>query len=177
MDSHTIASLITGVATTIVLSWVARQVGADPNRTGSGCRVLRYNRCIEILGWIMVFLFASGFAFSFRNPDLKDRAIIVSTFAGATLVGFVLARMGRRCVIGYNEEEVYYVPVFGAGFTFRWQSVDSVRYSLIESQWVFRLANGRKIRVSPFMNGYADFIRAARRNVGVPVPSGGFYTA
>lgn len=177
MDSHTVASLITGVATTIVLSWLTRQVGADPNWTRSGCRVLRYNRGIEIVGWIGVVLFAAGFVFSFRNPDLKDRAIIGSTFAGAALLGFVLARMGRRCVIGYNDEEVYYVPIFGAGFTFRWQSVDFVRYSLIESQWVFRLTNGRKIRVSPLMNGYADFIRTARRNVGVPVPRGGFYTA
>ena len=83
--------------------------------------------------------------------------------------------MGRRCVVGYNDEEVYYVPIFGSPFTFRWADVESVRYPIIESCWVFFLSNGRKARISPFMTGYKHFIKAARRNVGVPVPQGGKY--
>ena len=169
-DFSGLSGVIGGIAAVLTVGWILRRIRPAPDVSEDGRKVLRYHRSYEVIGWICGGFFLVLFVASLLTAKPEIRGICGALFGGFTLLGLFLVWLARRCTISYTEDEVCYVPLFGPPFSFSWDSVVSAKYSTLAQWWVFRLADGRRARISIYMNGHRDFILTAGRHVSIPIP-------
>jgi hypothetical protein len=165
-----LSGVVGSFAAVAIMAWMLKRVRPAPDVSQDGRKVLRYHRAHEILGWVGTSCFLLLLVALLLTAPPRDRNRIAPVFGGFALVGLFCIWLPRRCTVSYTETDVRYVPLFSAPFSFSWGAVVDVKYSTMSQWWVFRLADGRKARVSIFMNGRPDFIQTARRHVSVPIP-------
>lgn len=78
--------------------------------------------------------------------------------------------MARRCTVFYSDAMVDYAPLFVRSFSFPWEAIVSAKYSVLAQWWVFQLSDGRKVRVSIYINGHRDFLEMVRQRLAIPIP-------
>lgn len=174
VDLNHLPGIAGGIASMVFLGWLIRNIRPMPSLLPDGRRLLRYHRSYEVIGWLTTVLFLVAFVCSILFAPPKDRTALILIFGGFLAPGMFLIWIARRCVISYTHREVHYVPLFTKPFQFTWTEITSVGFSRINHWWVFHLADGRKARVSVYMNGHEDFIETARRSSNVPIPRNPF---
>jgi hypothetical protein len=157
-------------AAMLIGMWILTLIRPGPQVLQDGSKVVRYHRSYEFIGWIGSVLFFALLVGSLLAAGPKDRNFCVGVFGGLTLLGLSMVWVGRRCKVYYTNSGVCYVPFFGAPFSFPWDSIVDARFSILGHWWVFTLDDGRKIRISTYMNGHRDFIQTARFQAPVGIP-------
>jgi hypothetical protein len=159
-----------GVVALLLPSILKGCIGGSPESAAFGRRLLRYPRTFQSLGWFVGTVGFVGLFGSQLSVENTERRACAITFGVLILLGLLPVRMGRRCSVSYTEEEVRFCPLFGEPFFFGWKAIVDAEYSFWANWWIFRLADGRKVRVSPYMVGHRDFIHTARRQAKVFIP-------
>jgi hypothetical protein len=162
---------LTALLTALITAWLLSRIRQRPALSFDGRKVIRYPRGITVLGWIIGGFFLVLLVASLLTTEPKARAFCAATFGTGTVVGFSLVLMARRCMISYTDDDVTYSPFFGEPFSFPWRSVETAEYSIVSQMWSLHLSDGRKVRVSPYMDGYKDFLRTAWRLLPFPIPN------
>lgn len=168
--SSALPGIIGGIAAVFVMGWILKRVRSTPETAKDGSRVLRSPRIVEVIGWIGCGFFHVLLVASLLAAPGDIRLLCTIVFGGFSLLGLFQIWYTRRSMISYTEAEVRYLPLFARSFSFNWEAIVSAKYSNLAQGWVFRLADGRKVRVSIYMNGHKDFIETARRHLGIPIP-------
>lgn len=170
VDISVISGAIGGIAATVTIAWILRRIRPAPDLAHDGRRVLSYHRSYEVIGWVCGGFFLVVLVACLLTAQPKVRTVCGAVFGGFAVLGAFLVWLARRCTISYSDSEVRYIPLFGKPFSFPWASVVAAKYSIAAQGWIFRLVDGRKARVSIYMNGHQDFIQTARRHLSVPIP-------
>ena len=158
------------VTTGLIVTWLLCRVRPGSATDLDGRKVLQYRRAFEVLGVIGVCFFLVLLVTSQFMAPPKERVACAFVFGVGVVLNALWVRVTRRCIVTFTTEEIRYVPLVGRPFSFRWADIVAARFSPTAGWWVFRLANGRRARVSVYMDGNRDFIRSARLRLKIPIP-------
>lgn len=158
-----------------VVCWILSRVRRQPAQSREGKLILRYAKVFETTGWIYsILLLGIGIAAALTAPP-DIRTIGMSTFGALGLMSLYIVWVARVHSLSYTSHLIYYKPLVGPEISFPWGAIAKVKYSGLSSKWIFQLNDGRKFRVSRYMDGHRDFLNTANRMAGIVIPRPKFH--
>jgi hypothetical protein len=170
-----IGAVVAHTLSLAVVCWILSQVRRQPAQSREGRLVLRYAKAFEQFGWICsIFLLGVGVTAALTAPP-DIRTIGMSTFGAMGLMSLYIVWVARVHSLSYTSHLIYYKPLVGPEISFPWGAIAKVKYSGWSSEWIFQLNDGRKFRVSRYMDGHRDFLNTTTRMAGIAIPRPKFH--
>src|SRR5579859_7937301 len=144
-----------GVAMGLVMAWLAR--GRLQPRPASESRQMMHSRTMLFLGIFVVLFWIVMVIVCFFTEKEDDRLWYVAAFLaiGALSSWFLWEYRFTRHEV--SEVGMNYATLFRGRGSFRWQDVESVRFSNINKWFKIRLRSGRPVRISGWLMGLPTF--------------------
>ena len=171
--SSGIGGVVGGIAGATLSAWLAGKMRHSKVEFDGTHSALIYSKVYLILGWITVGFFgtaAIGSQFSGENERVK--IMCLGIFGGFSLLGLMMIAMYYRCRITWQGEELRCRRLLGRPMDFTWKDVTRVKFAGMAQWWILFLRDGRKVRVSTYMGGAAEFMKQVRERAEVFVPPG-----
>ena len=128
--------------------------------------LVQYSLPARILTLAMSVFFAVT-TYSAFQAEKGPNTIVYGILLTITLVGFVGTVEAFQHKLWFDREKIYYQKPFGRRMVINMNDIISCKIAWFGNEFHLQSADGRKIRISPYMSGGSKFFELIRQRLAI----------
>lgn len=166
-----LGKLLIAFIAALVVPWIVSKISAGRNegRESGEFKVVEYGPLYTALMAVGFAFFATLAGLAWEHPGKTDPAVlplVIAIFLGFATLSLVGLALARRSVVFWNERELEGADMAARRHRIAWEELARIEYVGAATSLRLWSRDGRRLWVSPLMQGFQEFHGELTRQAG-----------